>query len=70
MKKNEVAKLNNRSADELRKEATEMKEKLWEVRREISGGKIKNVKAKKAMRRDLARVLTLARAKDLKAQPK
>lgn len=65
MKKNDIAKLKNRSAEELRKDAVEMREKLWELRREIAGGKVKNVRSRRALRRDLARVLTVANQKSL-----
>jgi ribosomal protein L29 len=58
MKKADLAKLKNRSAEELRKEVAESKEKLWELRREIAGGKIKNVKARSVLRRDIARMMT------------
>ena len=63
MKKTDLAKFNNRSAEELHKEVVELKEKIWELRREIAGGKVKNVHAKSIMRRDVARLLTLATAK-------
>ncbi len=60
MKKNDIAKLKSRSAVELRKDAAEAREKIWNLRREIAGGKIKNVRLKRTMRRDVARLLTLA----------
>ncbi len=63
MKKQDITKLNNRSAAELQKEAGEMREKIWQVRREVAGGKIKNVKARLTLRRDLARILTAANSK-------
>ena len=59
MKKGDITKLKNRSAEELRKEVAEAKEKLWELRREIAGGKVKNVKTRGALRRDVARMLTI-----------
>lgn len=70
MKKADLAKLKNRSAEELRKEVAEVKEKLWELRREIASGKVKNTKARTALRRDIARMLTLARQQDLKTNKK
>ncbi len=70
MKKNDISKLKNRSEAELRKEAVEAKEKLWEIRREIAGGKIKNVKARNALRKDVARLLTIANEKALQTKAK
>lgn len=65
MKRTDIAKLKNRSVEELRKEAVELQDKLWEIRREIAGGKVKNVKARSGLRRDIARLLTVAQAKAL-----
>jgi ribosomal protein L29 len=70
MKKQDVAKLNNRSAEELLKDADVLREKIWEMRREIAGGKIKNVKAKRALRKDLARTLTVVSIKGLQKTKK
>ncbi len=70
MKKNDISKLHNRSVAELQKEAIETKEKLWALRREIAGGKVKNVKARNAMRRDVARMLTVASMKGLNNKAK
>lgn len=70
MKKQDVAKLNNRSKEELLKDAAVLREKIWEMRREIAGGKVKNVKAKRALRKDLARTLTVAGSKDLQKAKK
>ncbi len=63
MKKQEVAKLKNKSAAELTKDVAEAKEKLWQLRREIEGGKVKNVHAKAELRRDIARMITVAEEK-------
>lgn len=70
MKKQDVAKLNNRSAEELLKDAAVLREKIWEMRREIAGGKVKNVKAKRALRKDLARTLTAVSLKGLQKAKK
>lgn len=70
MKKQDVAKLNNRSAEELLKDAAVLREKIWEMRREIAGGKIKNVKAKRSLRKDLARTLTVVSLKGLQKTKK
>lgn len=74
MKKKEIVKLKTRSLVELEKDALELREKLWEIRREIAGGKIKNVKQRRTMKKDLARILTvsqeLSAKKDLKKEAK
>jgi ribosomal protein L29 len=65
MKRNEVTKLKNQTVDELHKEVVILREKLWGLRREIAGGKVKNVKTRQTLRRDIARHLTVAHAKGL-----
>lgn len=59
MKKSEIKKLANKSAEELAKDAAEAKEKLWQLSRDIASGKIKNAHARSALRRDIARMLTV-----------
>jgi ribosomal protein L29 len=59
MKKNDFQKLKNRSQAELVKDLVEAREKLWNLSRAIADGKEKNNRSAKALRRDIARMLTL-----------
>lgn len=70
MKKKDIAKLKSRTPEELTKDAAELREKLWEMRREIAGGKVKNVKQRRDMKKDLARTLTALNAHTLKKDVK
>jgi len=44
---------------DLAKDLREKKDKLWKLRADIAAGKNKNVRAAKALRRDIARVKTI-----------
>ncbi len=63
MKKKEFEKFKNRSVAELTKDVAEQKEKLYQAKREISAGKTTNVRKAGAIRRDIARMLTLVNNK-------
>ena len=63
MKKNDVKKLLNKSAEELMKDVAESKEKLWQMKRDIVSGKVKNAHSYGALQRDIARMLTVAHTK-------
>ncbi len=58
MKKTELAKLKNQTPAELVKTLTDYREKLWQLRRDISAAKVKNVHAAKVLRRDIARIIS------------
>jgi ribosomal protein L29 len=59
MKKNDVKKILDKSATELAKDITEAKEKLWELKRDIVSGKVKNAHSAGELRRTIARMLTV-----------
>jgi ribosomal protein L29 len=59
MKKNERAQLKNASVPELEKRVHDSREKLWALQRDIELGKQKNVKEARALRKDIARMLTV-----------
>ncbi len=59
MKKNELAKLKGQSHEELVKTLAATREKLVQLRRDIAGAKVKNVHSANALRRDVARIMTL-----------
>jgi ribosomal protein L29 len=59
MKKNDVKKILDKSAVELAKDVAEAKEKLWDLKRDITSGKVKNAHAAGELRRTIARMLTV-----------
>ncbi len=63
MKKNDFAKLKNQTAAELSKMLAESREKLVKLTRDIAANKIKNVRSAGALRKDIARIMTLLRTK-------
>jgi ribosomal protein L29 len=63
MKRNDIKKLVNKTPAELVKDIAESKEKLWELRREIAAGKVKNAHSKSVLRRDIARMFTVMQNK-------
>jgi ribosomal protein L29 len=63
MKKTELAKLKNQTAAELAKTLVESREKLVKLTHEIAGNKVKNVHSANALRRDIARIMTLMQNK-------
>lgn len=65
MKKDEIKKLHAKSSAELLKDAVEAKEKLWQTRRDIVSGKVKNSHLLGELRRDIARMLSIVQNKSL-----
>jgi ribosomal protein L29 len=70
MKRKDFEKIQNRSAAELRKDVAEIRERLWTTQREIAVGKVKNVRAGREIRKDIARMLTLVQQKSVKEAKK
>lgn len=63
MKKTEFAKLKNQTVAELAKTLVESREKLVKLNHDIAGNKVKNVHSARALRRDIARIMTLMQNK-------
>ncbi|MDO8601577.1 MAG: 50S ribosomal protein L29 [bacterium] len=63
MKKNDLAKLKNQSPAELAKTLADSREKLVKLTHDIAGNKVKNVHSANALRRDIARIMTLLHTK-------
>ena len=59
MKKTELTKLKNQTPAELAKTLIEYREKLVQLRRDIESAKVKNVHSADALRKDIARIMTL-----------
>lgn len=58
MKKNEREQLKNAGVPELEKKVHDTREKLWALQRDIEMGKHKNVHEARALRKEIARMLT------------
>lgn len=63
MKKRDIEKIKNKSEGELKADLAAAREKLWQVKKDIAGGKVKNVREARLVRNDIARMLTLINAK-------
>jgi ribosomal protein L29 len=72
MKRKDFIDLKSKTAQELRKLASEKKMDAIKKKMEILGGKEKNLKAYRNYRREIAEILTLVREKEIleKLQPK
>lgn len=57
MKKNIVLELKNKPAVDLLKKLQENKDKLWQLKVDLTSGKVKNVREIRKARKDIARVL-------------
>lgn len=59
MKQKEFEQLKMKPVEELKKDLTDYKDKLWNLKIDLAAGKIKNVKEIKKTKRNIARALTL-----------
>lgn len=62
MKKREFEQLKIKPAEERRQKLSELKDKLWSLRADLVAGKVKNVREIRAIRKDIARILTLLKS--------
>lgn len=58
-----ASELRTKSPAELQKMLVEYREKLRQLRFDLSAGKVKNIKAIRELKKDIARILTLLRQK-------
>ena len=66
MNKKEFEVISQKSNIELEKLASEFKDKLWGLKKDLKAGKVKNIKEIKNIRKDIARILTILNSrKDL-----
>lgn len=59
MKSRQFQEMRQKSATELQATAKELREKLWTLRGDLEGGKVKNVRQIREIKKDLARMLTV-----------
>ena len=64
----EMSKLRNMTPVELEKEELELREGIWKLRLQMSTGQLQDPHKVRSTRRDLARVMTVKRERELKAQ--
>ena len=63
MNKKEFETISQKSDVELEKMATEFRDKLWVLKKDLEMGKVKNIREIKHTRKDIARVLTVLNSK-------
>ena len=63
----EMSKLRNMSPEELEKEELELREGIWKLKLQMSTGQLQDPYRVRTARRDLARVKTLQRERELTA---
>lgn len=54
-----IVDIRKKTTDELTKESTQLREEITEMRRRLYSGEVTNVRAIRAKRKDLARVMTV-----------
>ncbi len=63
MNKKEFEIITQKSTVELEKLAIESRDKLWNLKKDLEMGKVKNIREIKNIRKDIARVLTVLNSK-------
>ncbi len=63
MKKDKLQKLRDKSKEDLQKELKAAKDNLWQLRADLAGGKVKNVKEIHGLKKTIAVVNTLLNEK-------
>lgn len=63
MKRNDILKqIAGKTDKDLNKDLIDYRDKLWNLKKDLAAGKVKNVREIKGLKRTVARVLTLLRA--------
>ncbi len=58
MDKKQFKEIKNKSLPDLQKEMQTLRDGLWQLKVDLNNGKVKNVREVRAIRKDIARVLT------------
>lgn len=66
MKKSKLAEERSKELVELKKELSQMQQQLARLRLEVVSGKIKNRRAGKSLKKDIAQLLTLIKEKEVR----
>jgi len=59
MKRREFKQLKNKPSTELKIQLASLKDKLWELKKDLVSGKVKNVSEIRKIKKDIARITTL-----------
>jgi large subunit ribosomal protein L29 len=65
MKKKQLAELHTKGREELKKSLEELQTELTKLKTDLGAGKLKDVQQVKKKKRDLARIKTMIREKEL-----
>jgi large subunit ribosomal protein L29 len=66
----DTAKIRNMSIEDLDKEALQLREAVWKLRLQMTTGQLQDPQKVTMARKDLARVLTIRRERELAERPK
>jgi len=58
-----IAEIQRKSGEELKKSLSELKERLRQLRFDLSAGKVKNIREIRQTKKDIARILTILNSK-------
>lgn len=58
MKRKEVDQLKNKSEAELKTQTVSLRDNLWNLKKDVAAGKVKNASQMRQMKKDIARTLT------------
>lgn len=64
----DTAKIRNMAAADLTKEEDQLREQVWRLRLQMTTGQLQDPQKVRRARKDLARVLTIKREQELKAE--
>lgn len=59
MKRREFEQLKNKPEAELKNQLTSLRDMLWNLKKDLAAGKVKNVKEIRRVKRDIARIFTI-----------
>lgn len=66
MKKKNFQEIKDKPAVELRKDLTEYRERLRVLKFDLAAGKVKNIREIRAVKKNIAQILTIIKLKNLK----
>ena len=64
MKQSELKQLKTKPMSELKLQINVLKDKMWELKKDLVAGKVKNVREIRTIKKDLARILTILNNQD------
>lgn len=58
MRRSELQQLKNKPAAELKLQLDVLQDKMWELKKDLKAGKVKNVREIRSLKKDIARIIT------------